>query len=67
MWTDLKNVSLTFVYIYAAAYSIGFIVALIKNKQLLKQEVSKVSQNTSKGQKFLVLIFTTMICLCFAK
>lgn len=41
MWENLKNLALVIFYIYATAYSIGFVVALFTNRKLIKEELKK--------------------------
>lgn len=63
MWTDLKNLTLAIFYIYAAAYSMGFIIALIKNRKLIKDKVMKASKNTMTLDKCLVLWFLLLVAV----
>jgi hypothetical protein len=66
MWNDLKNLTLAIIYLYAAAYTIGFVVALIKNRKLIKDEALKLNKNTMTLDKFLVTGFLILVCVAMS-
>lgn len=61
MWTDLKNLAVTIFYIYAAAYSLGFFVALFINRKVIKDKIVQVNKNTMTLDKCIVLWFLILI------
>jgi hypothetical protein len=63
MLNDFKNLALTIVFIYAVAYGIGFIVALIKHRREVKDELVKLNKKTMALDRALILMFLVLLCV----
>lgn len=66
MWTDLKNLALAIFYIYAAAYIIGFMIALFKNRSIAKDELVKLNKNTMTFDKIFITGFLILLCVAIS-
>ena len=65
MWESIKLLATAFAIIYGTAYAIGFIIALIKHRREIKEELAIQSKKYTIGQKFayLAMIYGIIVLL----